>query len=428
MCLATVQPKNTAWTNSLWTLLRDHSVRPNLHSTLLVECLEIGEPVEKESTEHERALKKTPQTQKKDTQTVLGLWKDDTTPRARVRSDPCWRQDTQNMRFTSTHTWCRRRSTVWRQNWTHVRRCCMKDHIKSQTQKTSAQPLNQHLSAFARNHAHTRNGNIPGDMDVMGQHWLENHDALFWINPFVWPRIPTHWRHNVSEISDTRGNMTTTTTKTHFEGTACKIGHDAVSWYIPPVSVPNQKQPKPERVSLSKETTRTAQNNLNTPSKTPTTSQPRKQTTSPCHNTTCNWPSHATPQRLPQIDAHRVGLVYSAREQDSSVREDARFDCLGVLHMEEGVQDRVQVEVGREELGEGETHGESQNEETTRNKRSTAHHGWHGDGVTCACSHLSHVVWFTRVQCAWEKWRVKCICLHSRRLQWIAIDCKRNQL
>ena len=60
--------------------------------------------------------------------------------------------------------------------------------------------------------------------------------------------------------------------------------------------------------------------------------------------------------------------------------------------MEEGAQVRVQVEVGREEQGEGETHGESQNEETTRNKRSIAHHGWHEYGVMRACRHLSHVV------------------------------------
>ena len=60
--------------------------------------------------------------------------------------------------------------------------------------------------------------------------------------------------------------------------------------------------------------------------------------------------------------------------------------------MEEEVQDRVQVEVGREEQGEGETHRESQNEETTKNKRSTAHHGWHEDSVTRACRHLSNDV------------------------------------
>ena len=71
--------------------------------------------------------------------------------------------------------------------------------------------------------------------------------------------------------------------------------------------------------------------------------------------------------------------------------------------MEEGVQVRVQVEVGREEKGEGETHGKSQNEEATRNERSTAHHGWHEYGVTRACRHLSHAMSVhivRRVQCA----------------------------
>ena len=55
----------------------------------------------------------------------------------------------------------------------------------------------------------------------------------------------------------------------------------------------------------------------------------------------------------------------------------------------EGVQDRVQVEVGREEQGEGETHGKGQNEDTTKDSQSTAHHEWHGGGVTLACRHLS---------------------------------------
>ena len=81
--------------------------------------------------------------------------------------------------------------------------------------------------------------------------------------------------------------------------------------------------------------------------------------------------------------------MYSARGQDSSVGGDAEVICLGVVHMEEWVQDRVQVEVGREKVGEGETHGKSQNEEATRNKRSTAHHGWHEYGVMRACRHLN---------------------------------------
>ena len=61
-----------------------------------------------------------------------------------------------------------------------------------------------------------------------------------------------------------------------------------------------------------------------------------------------------------------VGGVSSAREQDSSLGGDAGNVCLGVVDMEEGVQVRVQVEVGREEQGEGETHGKSQNEEQTQ--------------------------------------------------------------
>ena len=90
------------------------------------------------------------------------------------------------------------------------------------------------------------------------------------------------------------------------------------------------------------------------------------------------------------------------REQDSSVGGDAGYVCLGVVHMEE-VQDRVQVEVEREEQSERETHGESQNEEATRNKRSTTHHGWHEDGVTRACRHIqwlvsSHVVSMHRIR------------------------------
>ena len=69
-----------------------------------------------------------------------------------------------------------------------------------------------------------------------------------------------------------------------------------------------------------------------------------------------------------------MGGVNSVRGQDSSVGGDAGYDCLGVVHTEE-VQDRRQVAVAREEQRAGQTHGESQNEETTRSKRSTAHRG-----------------------------------------------------
>ena len=42
-----------------------------------------------------------------------------------------------------------------------------------------------------------------------------------------------------------------------------------------------------------------------------------------------------------------VGGVNSAREQDSSTGGGAGTVCLGVAHMEEEVQDRVQVEIGK---------------------------------------------------------------------------------
>ena len=62
--------------------------------------------------------------------------------------------------------------------------------------------------------------------------------------------------------------------------------------------------------------------------------------------------------------------VNSARGPDSSVGGAPVVNCLGVVHMEEEVQDRVQVEVGREEQRKGETHGKEQSEEQGENKRS----------------------------------------------------------
>ena len=51
-------------------------------------------------------------------------------------------------------------------------------------------------------------------------------------------------------------------------------------------------------------------------------------------------------------------------------------NCLGVVHMEEDVQDRARVEVGREEQGVGETHGKEKRRRTERtNAQSTAQHG-----------------------------------------------------
>ena len=107
----------------------------------------------------------------------------------------------------------------------------MQHHINCQTQKISASPLTQHLSTLAKIRGNTRNGYIPGEVDAMEQNTLKNHNALFWINPFAWPRkhTHTHKKNNVSEISNTREKMTTITTTTRSKKTSCKIAHDAVS-------------------------------------------------------------------------------------------------------------------------------------------------------------------------------------------------------
>ena len=103
-------------------------------------------------------------------------------------------------------------------------------------------------------------------------------------------------------------------------------------------------------------------------------------------------------------------------EQDSSADGDAGYVCLDVVQMEEEVPIRAQVEVWREEQGIGKTHGESQNEEVTRNKRSTAHHGWHEDDTSARYTDTFSgsswaMLWactWSDVQCAWEKsvWNV----------------------
>ena len=71
--------------------------------------------------------------------------------------------------------------------------------------------------------------------------------------------------------------------------------------------------------------------------------------------------------------------MYPARGQDSSVGGGTGVNCLGFVHVEEGVRVRVQVEVGREEQGEGETHGKGQSEEQTQqtNAQTLRSVKWH---------------------------------------------------
>ena len=61
-----------------------------------------------------------------------------------------------------------------------------------------------------------------------------------------------------------------------------------------------------------------------------------------------------------------MGRVNSAREQDFSIGGVAVVLCLGVVHMEEEIQDRMQLEMGREEQNERETHGKEQRTEKRR--------------------------------------------------------------
>ena len=70
------------------------------------------------------------------------------------------------------------------------------------------------------------------------------------------------------------------------------------------------------------------------------------------------------------------GRVNSATGQDSSVGGGAVVNGLGVIHMEEEVQDRIQVKVEREEQGMGERHGKEQGEEQRENKRSIIRTTW----------------------------------------------------
>ena len=68
--------------------------------------------------------------------------------------------------------------------------------------------------------------------------------------------------------------------------------------------------------------------------------------------------------------------VDSAKGPDSSVGGVPVVNCPDVDHMEEEVQVRVQVKVGREEQGVGETHGKEQSEEQRENRRSINRSTW----------------------------------------------------
>ena len=84
--------------------------------------------------------------------------------------------------------------------------------------------------------------------------------------------------------------------------------------------------------------------------------------------------------------------VNSAKGQDSSFGGGAVVNCLGVVHMEEEVQDRVQEEVEREEQRIGDTHGTKRGTEREQTLNQPHIMYDHGDDMTRSCRHLSHVV------------------------------------
>ena len=100
----------------------------------------------------------------------------------------------------------------------------------------------------------------------------------------------------------------------------------------------------------------------------------------------------------------------SAKRPDSSVGEGAVVICVGVVHTEEEVQDRVQVEVGREEQGIGETHGQELGEEQRENRRSSKPHKMddHEHGVMRTNTFLSHDVSVHHSVCALCRRKVSC--------------------
>ena len=116
-----------------------------------------------------------------------------------------------------------------------------------------------------------------------------------------------------------------------------------------------------------------------------------------------------------------VGGWYIALEQCSSLCEGAVVNSLEHVHIGEKVLGRVQVECGIEEVNNGEKQEKDKHEETD-NERSNTHRGWHEDGMSAALHRhigwlvLSHAVWYAWNELctsAWEKWRVRCVCLET---------------
>ena len=159
--------------------------------------------------------------------------------------------------------------------------------------ENSAPPLNQHLTTLAKIRGNTRHGYKPGDVDAMGQKWRTLLGQPFYVATKSHTQKIQHFRNfkHTREKGRQHSSNNDPFEKKHLQN-CTRRGSSVPS----SVGVPNQKQPNPNITSISKEKTRSAQNNQKNLAKTQSKSQSQKQTTELHHNTTYNRPPHATTQ------------------------------------------------------------------------------------------------------------------------------------
>ena len=88
----------------------------------------------------------------------------------------------------------------------------MQDHIKCQTQKNQHHHWINICPSLLRQTPTFEMRTHPRMLVPRAKIVLKNHGALFWINPFVWPRNHTHTKCTTyPNFSDTREKMTTAT-------------------------------------------------------------------------------------------------------------------------------------------------------------------------------------------------------------------------
>ena len=142
----------------------------------------------------------------------------------------------------------------------------------------------------------------------------------------------------------------------------------------------------------------------------------------------CSW-RNTFSSKFWDMMSQIVRGLYIATAQYCSLCVSAAVLTLGCDDIEDGVSDREQEDSERGNVEEREKQERDKLEETTNARSNIWHHGWHVDGVRCALRQLE-----PRCECHHMcKVHEKNPChvylsTLSRRLQRIAIDCKRTQL